>query len=367
MARVLPEWVAVSLVALLIVGGALHVAASALGPPGGDADIDPDREFIRIQLHPNGSASWSIEYTYRLTGNRSSAFEDLQNDIRANRSRYENSFRRTVGESVGHAENVTGREMAMRDVSVRTRRQQVGSQVGIVTYRFRWTNFSRANESSIRAGDAISGFLLDENARLEIAWPAAYDLRTVSSTSPDERETNAVVWTGPNNFGADEPRVELSRSNESSTANGSTDATASDPDDDRGSTPSGVDGSSQLIDTGSLFGTSAIALAGVVFVLLGSLAWVTTRRDTADGSEVEEAETIPPDLLSNEELVLRTVREHGGRMKQKVLREELEWAAPKTSKVLGDLQDDGEVDVFRLGRENVVTLPDVGLEADTDE
>jgi len=62
--------------------------------------------------------------------------------------------------------------------------------------------------------------------------------------------------------------------------------------------------------------------------------------------------------LSNEEQVLRLVESNGGRMKQKRVAEELGWTAAKTSQVVTGLRDDGELDGFRLGRENVLSLPD---------
>jgi uncharacterized membrane protein len=68
------------------------------------------------------------------------------------------------------------------------------------------------------------------------------------------------------------------------------------------------------------------------------------------------------ELLSNEEKVLRLVEDNGGRMKQKQVVEELDWTAAKTSQVVGDLRDDEKLESFRLGRENVLTLPDVDLE-----
>ncbi|MFC7045278.1 helix-turn-helix transcriptional regulator [Halobacteriaceae archaeon GCM10025711] len=45
-------------------------------------------------------------------------------------------------------------------------------------------------------------------------------------------------------------------------------------------------------------------------------------------------------------------------MKQQEIVEELDWSEAKTSQVVGTLRDDGEIEVFRLGRENVLRLPD---------
>jgi hypothetical protein len=45
-------------------------------------------------------------------------------------------------------------------------------------------------------------------------------------------------------------------------------------------------------------------------------------------------------------------------MKQQAVVEELDWTDAKTSKVVSALRDAGELESFRLGRENVLSLPD---------
>jgi len=74
-------------------------------------------------------------------------------------------------------------------------------------------------------------------------------------------------------------------------------------------------------------------------------------RDTGDGADDEA-------LLSNEERVLRLIKREGGRMKQGQVAAELDWTAAKTSQVVTGLRDDGRLDGFRLGRENVLSLPE---------
>jgi hypothetical protein len=66
----------------------------------------------------------------------------------------------------------------------------------------------------------------------------------------------------------------------------------------------------------------------------------------------------PEELLSPEERVLRLLERNGGRMKQKRVTEELDWSAARTSQVVGNLRDEGDVESFRLGRENVLKFPD---------
>ena len=80
-----------------------------------------------------------------------------------------------------------------------------------------------------------------------------------------------------------------------------------------------------------------------------------------DGQEAASAggtaTATPEALLSSEERVLRLLEDNGGRMKQQQVVQELDWTDAKTSQVVGTLRDDGEIEVFRIGRENVLALP----------
>lgn len=80
--------------------------------------------------------------------------------------------------------------------------------------------------------------------------------------------------------------------------------------------------------------------------------------DDGTGEDTGETSDVDFELLSNEEQVFHLLDEHEGRMKQKALVEETGWSPAKTSNVVNDMKDDGQVDVFRLGRENVVSRPD---------
>lgn len=51
-------------------------------------------------------------------------------------------------------------------------------------------------------------------------------------------------------------------------------------------------------------------------------------------------------------------------MKQKRVAEEIGWSSARTSQVVGQLREQGAVETFRIGRENVVTLPNVPIEGD---
>jgi hypothetical protein len=330
-------------------------AAPAVGPPlaaTNTTDIDPDAIVMTVTLEPNGSARWSVAYRLRLDDeNASGAFESLQADVAANESAYTDRFARRMNRTADLAENATGREMSVGEVSVTTRREALPQEYGVLTYRFRWFNFARVDDDHLVAGDAIAGLFLEEGSTLRIEWPEGYRASAVEP-EPDDRQSESVVWRGQTEFTEEQPRVTVAPAT-TATATAPSTATATD-------TPQSAGDDSLLL------------LGGLVLLgLLAALAWVTVRRresgdrsegagtdgdtDTTGGAAPTDAE-----LLSNEERVLQLLEANGGRMKQQAIAEELEWTDAKTSQVVGGLREDDAVETFRLGRENVVTLPDAG-------
>jgi uncharacterized membrane protein len=80
----------------------------------------------------------------------------------------------------------------------------------------------------------------------------------------------------------------------------------------------------------------------------------------------DSSEPVDPELLSNEERVLRLIEREGGRMKQQAVAERLGWTDAKTSQVTTKLREEGSLEGFRLGRENVLSLPEDGSGTDGD-
>ena len=131
-----------------------------------------------------------------------------------------------------------------------------------------------------------------------------------------------MLWRGPIEFGTDEPRVAFAS-------------------DDRSLLPGNV-----WLLVGVLGGSILAAVVG----------WWLYRRDDTTTATEDPADDVA--LLSNEERVLQLIADNGGRMKQQAIVQELDWTDAKTSQVVRELRDEGELEGFRLGRENVVRLPD---------
>jgi hypothetical protein len=78
----------------------------------------------------------------------------------------------------------------------------------------------------------------------------------------------------------------------------------------------------------------------------------------ASGAGAGAAAEADRSLLSDEERVERLLAENGGRMRQADIVDETDWSDAKVSQLLSAMADEGRVDKLRLGRENLISLPD---------
>jgi len=197
----------------------------------------------------------------------------------------------------------------------------------------------------------------------------------------DERRSNAVVWRGAEtSFVSGEPTIVIEPTPETPTATAT--PTAAGGDGTGGDDAGGDGGPSTPAPDGGPGPLTLLGL-GLLVALVGGVAWRYRDRfrdgapgpaadvDAADGSAAAAAdgaeagggagaapESEREDLLSNEERVLQFVREQGGRVKQQEIVEAFDWTEARTSQIVRDLRDDGSLEGFRLGRENVLKLPD---------
>lgn len=338
-------------VVVLVVAGAAAsaglAAASSVGDgvfQADDEEIDPDDIVLRFDLQTDGTAVVSVEHRYRLAdAEMEEAFEELRADIEADPDAFTGRFAERMAGTVESAEAATDREMSVGEVTISAEVRSLPQEYGVVRYEFEWHGFAVGDGQRIIAGDALAGLFLDEDTRLVIAWAGEYRLED-ASPEPDDVRSQTVVWRGPLEFGPEGPRVTVS--------------TAAGADNDTGVGEPG-NGPPLWLNPTAL---SAVALA-VLFVIVGGAWWFGVREkrplDTPliGGSDDTEHE-IDRELLSNEEQVLHVLQQHGGRARQQEVVQELGWTDAKTSQIVRNLRDAGEVESFRLGRENVLKLPD---------
>ncbi|KTG29617.1 helix-turn-helix transcriptional regulator [Haloferax profundi] len=315
---------------------------------------------IFIELNRDQSASWRIEMRYELESeNETAAFEEFAAEYEAGNA--DVGLDAALFERVSDtAESQTGRTMAIENA---TTRAYIENETGVVALTFTWTNFLEQTDNGVRLGDAFAAgggqtwlTSLGANQNLTIQTPPGY---AVSSTNLP-LEDNAIVIEGPRTF---ESTDELTVSYVS------------------------TGGQSVDIPWGVLAGLAVVVTlsgAAVVYVRRQSkdeLGSTPATTDTASSDEISSEpepeaasepepteEPIGPvessesgvdlDLLSDEERVELLLEQNGGRMKQANIVKETGWSDAKVSQLLSSMADENRVEKLRLGRENLISLPD---------
>ena len=79
---------------------------------------------------------------------------------------------------------------------------------------------------------------------------------------------------------------------------------------------------------------------------------------TESEPDADDAAPVDETLLSDEERVERLLADNGGRMKQARIVSETGWSNAKVSQLLSSMDDADRVDKLRIGRENLISLPE---------
>ncbi|WP_254762671.1 helix-turn-helix transcriptional regulator [Natrinema marinum] len=325
---------------------------------------DADTIHIDVLIAENGSALMTVDYQFRLDqgNNSTSRWEELRRDIQSNTSTHVADERAKWNATLVEGENVTERDMNISNVSITTEVDSAPRTIGHATVTFQWSKFAFVNINRIEAGAALSGFTLDDGTTLQFRWPEAYGIyqhegEPQVDPAPSDTPDGSVTWRGDEtSFTDNQPRIVLMKNAGATT----------DPNE------------STQPAQGPTMPWAIVTLALALLATVGVVGWQLGRRrrdgpapsdagtdavrradgsSDADSTATTETEP-PPELLSNEERVLRLLEDRGGRIKQQEVVSELAWTEAKTSQVVGDLREEDEIDVFRIGRENVLTLPD---------
>ncbi|WP_049935054.1 helix-turn-helix transcriptional regulator [Haloplanus natans] len=336
-----------------------------VGPSVARIDTPEVTEFY-IAPNPDGSARWTVSVRYNLSTDAArAAFDDYGREFEAGETTVglDADFFRTLAAA---ASRETGREMSIRNT---TRNATVRNGTGVLSLSFTWTNFLTDTDAGFVIRDAV---LMPNNRtwlasigpeqRLVVETPKGYQVT-------DTRfglDNGSVVVEGPHRF-----REPLSISYQRTAVE--------EPE------PSPFPWS--LIAGALLLGA---VLAAVAYVRLrgdesaprsedtvtvpsgggdggdggagpetdeASAAGDDGRPDPDEGDKMDDAD-VDPTLLSDEERVEHLLDRNGGRMKQARIVKETGWSDAKVSQLLSTMADDGRVEKLRLGRENLISLPD---------
>jgi len=353
-----------------------------VGPAHARID-DPTVTEIYLAPDPEGDARWTVSLRYNLSSEADrAAFDRYGRAFEAGDAGVglDVDFFRTLA---AEASRATGREMSIRNPN---RNATVDNGTGVLSLSFTWTNFVTDTEDGFVVEDAVlmpgdRTWLasIEPSQRLVVETPTDYQVT-------DTRfglDNGSVVVQGPHTF--EEPlTISYQR-------------TA--PEEPEGQSPPwsliGVallvglgllvavyvrrrgDGASlptadrefddSVADTEAEAGGPAAAEVGADTGtgVEGSAADGAADADADDGAADDDTEAstdddtaVDPSLLSDEERVEHLLTENGGRMKQARIVRETGWSDAKVSQLLSTMADDGRIEKLRLGRENLISLPD---------
>jgi|AntDeeMinimDraft_5_1070356.scaffolds.fasta_scaffold01400_11 uncharacterized membrane protein len=352
------------------------------------------RQTLRVQITGEGHAEWTVSTQYELEDEADrEAFEQLVEDLQNGEEDvgYSADTFRTYADS---ASTATDRQMIVRD------EQWSGSVedgTGTLTLSFTWTSFAAVDGDQVEVADVFQTGdgetwlpSLNEDQRLVIVAPDEYAVDGFSLDTPPDSgfEDRTAKWTGPETFEANDIRITYV----------ATSGPITPP-------PPGEEGLSTIALVGGGIGLLLLValVAGVFLVnrseeesIGGALSSTITNGGTEgitapDGQQPdglpgegavggatqhdEPAETetggvvmasdpdktddgVDPDLLSDEERVIRLIERNGGRMKQANIVTETGWSNAKVSQLLSSMDEDGRINKLRIGRENLISLPD---------
>jgi len=373
---------AFALLVVLLSASAAGVAgtpplASAAGPEPASVQQTndpptPGSVVVEIQLQRDGDAAFTVLMAFALENETDrEAFDDLAADFEDGTAEADlgaDAFRRASE----RASNATGREMRVTGVE---RNGVVENDTGVLRLSFTWTNFAESSARTYRIGDAFNtteGTWLSEltpRQTLVIQSPPGY---AVLNAPPGAGVTQGdLVWEGPTVFEPGDLRATFQP--------GAATPTPTTPNDD---------------PTAALLGTFVVG-AGVL--ALGIYWFVYRERPETEpklesedvpaadaesepggetavesagetgGADPREAETedetadeerVDLELLSDEERVEHLLQQNGGRMKQASIVKETGWSNAKVSQLLSSMADEDRVQKLRIGRENLIALPE---------
>lgn len=327
----------VLLLGVVVATGGVYAAESPTateGTPGADNTV------TQIEVHPDGSAEWVVRVRTRLSDESEVAgFERYQDRIRSNRSKHLSGFRSSMEAIVDRAGADTSREMKATNFTITTSIRRVPRDLGVVTYRFTWAGFARQDGEALLVGDAFQdGYYITADDTLLIAAPDGYEIESVQPPA-DERRNDTVIWRGQVTYGPDRPSIRMA--------------------------PTSTDG--------GLLAVWPWVAVPVGLLLLGLLGFYGyRRRGGADRPQPSDAGASPAGaaasaaatqpIQSDADRLLAIVEDHGGQMRQAAIVESVDWSKSKVSRLVSDLAEEERLEKIRLGRENVVTIPDEDAE-----
>ena len=367
---------------------------------------DFDSTTFEITVHENGSATWTFRHEQRLEGGgddetTQESFEAFAEEFNSTETELYVLFTEQAQAMADSGTESTSREMEATDFDRSARIEGQLNPVGVVEMSFTWHGFAAVDDGRVVAGDVFQNVYLTEDQTIVVRPDDRLRFQRAEPDGqyfgPSLEEADAVRWHGEREFYDGRPRVVFAQDDAgagalsamtdsdglswpviaasfvvllalgsgaawyrrqdgvgAADADGATGAASeaaespseAPPDAERGSSPGAGPGSEPDPRAQPAAGPDRGPDAGP-----GAAA---TAADSSSGSDSDPLSD--EELLTDEDRVVKLIRENGGRMKQVNIVEETGWSKSKVSMLLSDMEDEGTISKLRVGRENIISL-----------
>jgi uncharacterized membrane protein len=270
-----------------------------------------------IQIDNEGSAVWTIIQV--LESNFSYSIIE--------------AFYNNLTKLVENVKNKTGREMSAWIEEINIIPQD---NYSLVKYILHWKNFSKIENSRIIVGDVfqVENFFSEfyGDGVVYLTYSSEYVVETVSP-KPDEKDDThqTLKWFKAERFSTQTPNIVFARK-------------------------------TSTIEFLEFLQQNMNLIISLVMIASGSsiLFYLLKRQKRAKRAAMEPKAPILPEMESDEEKIVRTLKSAGGNLYQSQIVEQCKFSKAKTSQLLKFMEKKGVIKRYKKGRDKIVTLIKVG-------
>ncbi|MBU7046642.1 MAG: hypothetical protein HXS54_09420 [Theionarchaea archaeon] len=213
---------------------------------------------------------------------------------------------------------------------------------GVIQLQFMWEGFAIKENDTIIMGDVFEGgYYLSRNEILVVEIPDNYHVVTVSP-SPDQQKRSTLMWEGPMNFVTGEPAVVMEKD-----VIQQSEKEEEISEQEKEEEISEQEKEEEISEQEN--GKAILIASGLGLLLIPALLIVVTKKK----KQKEEPQKL---YMDDKNLVIETIRNHGGSIAQKELPGLTGFSKAKISILLNELKEEGLIRKTFRGRENQITL-----------
>ncbi|MBU7017151.1 MAG: hypothetical protein HXS44_06545 [Theionarchaea archaeon] len=303
---------------------------------------------IIIYIDTTGSALWIVETRLVLTTREDEElFDEFQKDETLKEGKL-SDFKERMNLLLEKIKYSKQRSMNMTDFDIFMGKETtVTKTYGVIQLRFLWEGFAVKKDDTIIMGDVFEGgYYLSRNEILIVELPDNYHVETVSP-SPDQQKRSTLIWEGPMNFVSGEPAVTIEKD-----VVQQSEKEEEILEQEKEEEILEQEKEEEILEPEN--GKAVLIASGLGLLLIPALIIAVTRKK----KQKEEPQKL---YLDDKNLVIETIRNHGGSIAQKELPGLTGFSKAKISILLNELKEEGLIRKTFRGRENLITLNEGNL------